>query len=152
MQDIPITSTWESLPTPPSAAPAKPPSLIQGSEYSWLSLSDDDRNVDALTDFLTPKTGCPECGSVWTEVVQVAYRNTCYQGRYDAAARRVHQIGGVSMVYGVRVVCFGGHLAEYDGITLALVPPLPSWALAAMTGLLGMVAFGYMAAAAERAK
>jgi len=93
--------------------------------YLWVRLSDEQGNCDQLPGVLCPKTGCPECGSAWTEVTQVACAGECTRGFFDSAHWFIRQIGEQEPVLAVRLGCGNGHIVEYDGFTMTVIPPPP---------------------------
>lgn len=136
-------STWDATET------EKPrPSLPN---HGWTKLTEAQGNMDALPARYVPPTGCPECGSVWTHVAEVAFPNTCYSGVFVPERWAVHQVGSVVRVGGVRLGCYGGHLVEFDGEKLTVVPPVPTWSTLGLG--LGIYAIaGYMLAMMGRGK
>ncbi len=135
-----LASEWPRAtapPVPPAPAPATPKSWIAGIPHAWATLVGEDANCDGLPEYLTPKTGCPECGSAWADVRQVAFESTCHRGEFLGGSWYVRQIGGVEPVMAVRLRCCAEHLVEYDGIRLTVIR-MPSWGVIA--GLMGITA------------
>lgn len=117
---------------------------MNASNYLWVILQPEQSNCDQLPEWLAPRDGCPECGSVWTGVTAVAGSSTCLYGRFDGARWVVQQIGGIAPVCAVRLRCVQDHLVEYDGFLLTVIPP-PQMGLMAATAVLGVLgAFAFL--------
>ena len=132
----------ETLKTP---EPTQEKSWIHAIPHEWLELQEHQGNCDGLPSHLTPKTGCPKCGSAWLSVQQVAYSSICHRGKLAEGKHSrwfdVLQIGGVEPPMAVRLECGGAHLVEFDGQLLTVIE-LPNWGTLAV-GMLGVAVMGF---------
>jgi len=113
------------------------------SHYGWAAVRDEDGNCDQIPNHLLPKTGCPECGSVWTSFFAVGFQaERAPTGRFNPARWYVDPDSYPTKVTALRLLCAGGHAVEHD-VNRTRVMVIPQWSSSLLLAGAAMLA-GYL--------
>lgn len=115
---------------------------VEPAALLWVRVAPEDGNCDQLPAWLTPKEGCPACGSVWVDVQEAGCSSICRNGSFVPERWYVQQVGAAEPIRAVRLGCSNGHLVEFDGRSYTVVPMWGGLMLAASMAA-GLVWFTY---------
>jgi hypothetical protein len=109
---------------------------------SWVYVFGAVKNPDGIPDPLTPKGGCPICGSAWVDVRAVGFEVPLHVvGAVSESTWWVKTM--ISMpVSAVRLGCAEGHVVDYDGREFVAAPLGPAAAKIVAGGLLLAMSLG----------
>jgi len=111
------------------------------SQVGWASLPRHDQNMDGLPDHIHVE-GCPECGSVWVDLVAVGFTaERTHGGRawFDGDELKIeYDTSRLPEPFprAARLRCVAGHCHDFDSFSgRSRKCPQPTWRTAAMAGI-----------------
>lgn len=121
--------------------------LRRAAEFSWVRVVDEDGNLDQLPRHFDPPTGCPECQAVWTHLAMVGFHPSPVHGGVFDSGRWMVQPGPspLAHVESVRIVCFGGHHYDFDGVRFTKFTLFP-----AGIGIMGLAMYAILYSMSNR--